>query len=306
MVKKIVIAAVLLAAGVGIAMYLRSGSPEQPAQAFTPRTDASQTERIADLEKTLAAQVERINQLESRLKDQDSRQANWGGNRRNADPNNPERDQRMAALRKDVTDANGNIDPAKMRERAREQQLDRLVQAGFTRERAEWLERRTQELTLQAQQAQFDAQRSGQQVRGIDIEAALRNEIGDAEYEKYLTGTGRPTDVRVMDVLASSPAERAGLKPGDQIVSYGGTRVFDSGDLTALTRQGTPGEAVTVEVKRDGQVVQMQVPRGVLGVESGGAGRRGGPQGGFPGGGPGGFGGGGQGGFGGGRPRGGG
>ena len=86
----------------------------------------------------------------------------------------------------------------------------------------------------------------------------------------------------------------AEVKPGDQIVSYGGARVFDMGDLNSLTRQGNPGEVVTVEVKRDGQVVQMQVPRGVLGVEGGGGGRRGGGfQGGQPGGfGPGGFGGG--------------
>jgi S1-C subfamily serine protease len=90
-----------------------------------------------------------------------------------------------------------------------------------------------------------------------------------------------------MDVLASSPAEKAGLQAGDQIVSYAGTRVFDMRELESLTRQGNPGEAVTVEVKRNGQSVQVQVQRGVLGVEGGG--RGGGPP---PGGrGPGGFGG---------------
>jgi hypothetical protein len=69
--------------------------------------------------------------------------------------------------------------------------------------------------------------------------------------------------------------------------------VFDTAELNSLTRQGTPGETVTVEVQRNGQTVQLSVPRGVLGVQAGGGGRgnRGGP-GGFGGGGPpGGFGG---------------
>jgi PDZ domain len=295
MAKKVGLIVVLLLAGVAIAMYLQNG-PSAEQQAFTPRTDASESERIADLEKALAAQVDRANTFENRMRELEARlgaraEAGAGGD----DP----RAGRMAEMRQRFGDANGNVDPAAVRDRMRKMQTDRLVEAGFTRERAEWIERRVQELQLQAQQAQFEAQRTGQQFRGNDIEAALRKEIGDAEYEKYLKGTGRPTDVRVMDVLASSPAEKSGLKPGDQIVSYAGTRVFEMNDLNALTRQGNPGEAVTVEVQRDGQTVQMQVPRGVLGVQGGGGGRGpggGGPPGGFGGGGggrPGGFGGGG-------------
>jgi C-terminal processing protease CtpA/Prc len=193
-------------------------------------------------------------------------------------------DERLAAVRERFGE-NGRPDPAAMRERARERQQQRLIEAGFTAERAAWIERRTQELEVQAMQARYEAQRNGRPGQGVvDAQAALRSELGDAEYERYLTGTGRPTEVQVMDVLASSPAEKAGLQAGDQIVSYAGTRVFDMRELEALTRQGTPGESVTVEVKRNGQSVQVQVQRGVLGVEGGG---RGGPPGGR---GPGGFG----------------
>ncbi len=146
----------------------------------------------------------------------------------------------MTEARRQFEDANGNFDPTRMREQQRERQLDRLVRAGFTRERAEWIERRTQELEVQAMQAQYDAQRNGQQFRGVDTQGALRKEIGDGEYEKYLTAMNRPTNVQVMDVLASSAAERSGLQAGDQIVSYGGTRVFEMSELNSLTRQGTP------------------------------------------------------------------
>jgi S1-C subfamily serine protease len=117
----------------------------------------------------------------------------------------------------------------------------------------------------------------------MDIERALRSEMGDAEYERYLGAMGRPTEVQVFDVYASSSAERAGLQPGDQIVSYAGTRVFDMRELETLSREGSPGESVTVEVKRAGQTVTVQMPRGPLGVQGGGR-IRGGP------GGPGGMG----------------
>ncbi|HTQ36779.1 MAG TPA: PDZ domain-containing protein, partial [Steroidobacteraceae bacterium] len=253
MVKKIVLVVALLAVGVAIAMYMRSGgSSGKPVQAFTPRTDASETERIADLEKTVATLVDRINLLESHIGQLGNRSSTT---RRTADGSTDPRGDRRNDFRQQFTDANGNFDPAKMRDQFRKQQLDRLVQAGFTQDKAEWIERREQELELQQQQARFDAQRTGQPAQNVDPEATLRKELGDADYEKYLTATGRPTNVQVMDVLASSPAEKAGLKPGDQIVSYAGQRVYDNNDLNSLARQGTPGESVTVEVQRDGQTI---------------------------------------------------
>jgi hypothetical protein len=284
MKKTLLMVAGLLLVGAAIAMFLREKPPATAVQAaFTPRADASEVDRIADLEKALAAQVDRSNLLASRIGELETR-VTQRADRRGPDGQDIPRD------------ANGNIDQNAMRERMRETQLDRLVKAGFSRERAEWLEKRMQELQVQAQQAQFEAQKNGQPFRRPDTQEQLRKEIGDAEYEKLLTGMGQPTSVQVMDVLASSAAEKAGLKPGDQILSYAGTRVYDMNALNQLTFQGTAGEQVSVEVKRDGQTVQLQVPRGVLGLQGGG-----GPGGGRGPGGPGGFGGGPPGGFGGGR-----
>jgi S1-C subfamily serine protease len=81
--------------------------------------------------------------------------------------------------------------------------------------------------------------------------------------------------VGVQNVLASSPAERSGLKPGDEVVAYDGKRVFDIRDLNALTYAGTAGESVSVSVRRDGQTLQLTMPRGPLGITSGGPGFRG-------------------------------
>jgi hypothetical protein len=282
MIRKVSLVVLLLVAGVAIAFYLRDGHAPEDGPAFAPRAGASAEVRIADLERALAAQIDRGRTLEARVAQLEGRLGAPADASRQAGPRAVVGDDERAALIAGLRErfgADGPIDPAAMRERMRERQLERLVAAGFTRERAEWLERRTQELEVQAMQAQYEAQRGGQPAPGqADTQRALRNEIGDAEYERYLTATGRPTQVQVLDVLASSAAERAGLQSGDQIVSYAGMRVFDIRELNALTREGAPGESVTVTVLRNGQSMQLQVPRGPLGV-SGGAmrGQPGGP-----------------------------
>jgi S1-C subfamily serine protease len=75
-------------------------------------------------------------------------------------------------------------------------------------------------------------------------------------------------------VLPGSPGEKAGLRAGDEVVSYAGQRVFNVGELNSLTFEGTPGESVVVDVVRDGQQLQLVVPRGPIGI-GGGAFRRG-------------------------------
>ena len=159
------------------------------------------------------------------------------------------------------------------REEIERRTVEQLIAGGFAPDRAEWINRRTQELRMQALQAQYDATREGRTLEpgaALGGERTLRTELGDAEYERYLTALDRPTSVPVRDVLASSPAERSGLKPGDQVVAYGGQRVFDMRDLNALTLEGTPGESVVVEVRRDGQNVQLVMPRGPIGILGGG------------------------------------
>lgn len=289
MLRKVILVAVLLVAGVGMAWYIRGGSVSKAMEpvVFEPNTGASADVRIADLERALAAQIDRSRTLERRLAELEGRlagrPAGEGGPRRGG-PEDPEFAQRAAEMRGRFGENGTPPDPAALRERQREQQLQRLVAQGFTRDRAEWIERRAQELEVLAMQAQYEAQQTGRPAQVTDVDMALRAELGDADYERYLTANNRPTQVQVLDVLASSNAERSGLQPGDQIVSYAGTRVFEMRELNALTRAGNPGESVTVEIRRNGQTMQVQVPRGPLGVQGGGL--RGGPGGGRGPGGP--------------------
>ncbi len=155
-------------------------------------------------------------------------------------------------------------------ELSNEGRTSRLIDAGFTPERAAWILQRESELQMEAMQARFDARRSGQPVdlfdARLDPGAALRAELGDAQYEQYLQANNRPTTVGVGSVLESSPGQRAGLLAGDDIVSYGGVRVYDVSDLNQQTMVGEPGESVVVDIVRDGVPMQIVMPRGPIGV----------------------------------------
>jgi C-terminal processing protease CtpA/Prc len=156
--------------------------------------------------------------------------------------------------------------------RIRESRLDRLVESGISPERAEWILKRESELQMEVMQARFDARRSGEPFDPFDSRmnpnAVLRSEIGDTAYEQYLQANGRQTTISVSSVLESSPGQRAGLQPGDQIVSYGGARVFDVSDLNRQTMLGEPGESVVVDIMRDGVPMQIVMPRGPVGVST--------------------------------------
>ncbi|HEU4618434.1 MAG TPA: PDZ domain-containing protein [Gammaproteobacteria bacterium] len=164
---------------------------------------------------------------------------------------------------------------------AGESRIDRFIAAGFSADRAAYLDRRASELRMQALESQYEAVRAARSGRPQDAppvedpEQALRTELGDADYERYLTALGRPTRVPVRNILASSPAEQAGLQAGDEITGYDGHRVFDVADLNRLTLEGQPGQNVAIDIVRNGEPMQIFVPRGPLGI-TGGRGRFGG------------------------------
>jgi len=56
----------------------------------------------------------------------------------------------------------------------------------------------------------------------------------------------------VKSVEPDSPAQKAGLKEGDVIVSYEGENVRSASQLARLVRETPVGRAVTIEVSRDG------------------------------------------------------
>lgn len=94
----------------------------------------------------------------------------------------------------------------------------------------------------------------------------LRDSLGDERYEQYLAATGRQTAMKVSTILRGSAGDAAGLQEGDRIRRYGNDRVYNEQDLMMSVLRGEPGEAVSIEVERDGAIFHVTVPRGPLGT----------------------------------------
>lgn len=153
-----------------------------------------------------------------------------------------------------------------------EGRAERLIEAGIDPGMAAWIVQREEELQMESLQARYEAGRSGNPADfyrdRMSSGDALREELGDANYERYLAANGRPTSVGVSSVIGSSPAQSAGLRPGDEITSYDGERVFSMTDITTVSMDGVAGQNVVVDIVRDGIPMQMVLPRGPLGITS--------------------------------------
>lgn len=162
---------------------------------------------------------------------------------------------------------------SRRRRNSTEGRIERLIEAGFEPARAAWIVQRESELQMEALQARYDAERSGEDIDWFGSRRAtsqqLRNEIGDAEYERYLQANGRSTSVAISSVMASSPAQTAGLRVGDEILRYDGQRIFSMSDLSRVTMEGETGVTVVVDIVRDGTPMQVVLPRGPVGITTG-------------------------------------
>jgi S1-C subfamily serine protease len=68
---------------------------------------------------------------------------------------------------------------------------------------------------------------------------------------------GRPAGVGVVEVVAGSPAQRAGLSVRDTIVTVDGTPVSNAGDLQRLMDDGAVGRPIVAEVVRGDDLVSV-------------------------------------------------
>jgi len=74
--------------------------------------------------------------------------------------------------------------------------------------------------------------------------------------------------VKLADVRAGGPADKAGIKGGDVLVEMAGTRIENLYDMTYALQDHKPGETVDVVVLRNGERVTL---RATLGSRGGGA-----------------------------------
>jgi len=68
--------------------------------------------------------------------------------------------------------------------------------------------------------------------------------------------------VVIGNVLKDSPADKAGLKAGDEIVKVNDTEVKDVDTLLKTVKGFKPGDKVTIKIKRDGKEQEVKATLG--------------------------------------------
>ncbi len=150
-----------------------------------------------------------------------------------------------------------------------------LVDAGVNESLAAEIMRRKSELEFQRLELRDRAIRENfintpryfQQLRELNAtDTSLREDIGDDAYDRYLYASGQNNRVVVSSIMSGSPAEQSGLQKGDIIVRYNNEQIFNWNEIRQATTQGSRNEYVAVDIIRDGQIMNMVLPRGPLGV----------------------------------------
>jgi len=77
-------------------------------------------------------------------------------------------------------------------------------------------------------------------------------------------GLTKPTGALVSSVEKGSPAEQAGVEPGDVIVKFDGKEVPDSASLPARVAEMKPGASAKLEIIRQGATKEINVTLGEL------------------------------------------
>lgn len=80
--------------------------------------------------------------------------------------------------------------------------------------------------------------------------------------------TGHGGGLIVEEISTDSPAGKAGLKPGDQILAYDNKPLTSPAAFEAL-QQNTPGKKeLVLQLRRGGQPMERTVPQGTLGIQA--------------------------------------
>jgi hypothetical protein len=150
-----------------------------------------------------------------------------------------------------------------------------LIDTGIAPDQAAWIQARLDEIDLQQLYLRDRATREGwlnkpryhkERRQYLNAVTGLRSDIGDDAYDRMLYALGRANRVVIRDTMVNSTAEQYGLQAGDSIIEYDGQRIFTTNELNTLVTQGDAGIMTLMRVLRNGEVHDLYLPRGPLGI----------------------------------------
>lgn len=237
-----------------------------------------------------ASLEQRVRSLEESLRDADRIQSqlldlveDLGRRLEQVAPSEEPVESRTAAIRqhRDTHTGDEQLSRSERYRKYRRMQLQRLIDAGLNPDRAEYILDRQERFQYEHMQLTYEyrhlrdksspeAQQLKEQLGNYSHPRKMfEHELSEQEFELYLDVNGGRQEMQVDRVLDNTPAQSAGLQPGDKIISYNGERIFHSGDLRSQIYKVAPGETVRVEVQRAGSSTTevIYVPSGPLGIQ---------------------------------------
>lgn len=160
---------------------------------------------------------------------------------------------------------------SKDKEGEREKEIARFVEGGFSEDEAQWIVEKRENMFLDSLYSQWESRHQRYLEQGSTRKTAteeIRDRLGQEGYERYLKSIGSDVSAVIGGVMEGAPGELAGLKEGDEIISYNGERVYNHMELADISAHGELGEPVTLEIIRNGEKMQIQMERGPLGVNA--------------------------------------
>ena len=117
--------------------------------------------------------------------------------------------------------------------------------------------RRVSEMVLDAVEEIAESDERPAFLKVVDEKAPPKGYLGVMPAEES-DGQG----VTLQEVLKDSPAEKAGLKPGDLVLKIGETKIPQVSDLLKALRDRKPGEKVQITIQRENEQVALEVVLG--------------------------------------------
>jgi membrane-associated protease RseP (regulator of RpoE activity) len=240
----------------GVKPALHNATTDHPMISAFTVTQASDSERIQGLEQQIELLIARIEQLEQQVVIATNEVEKTAQNGMLAISSKTAVDTPVSRSSPTLTTEN-------------------LVNAGIAEQIAADIIRRKNEIDLQMLELRDRAVREGYLGTSrysseldtlLERDVSLREEIGDDAYDQYLYTSGQANRVNIASVMLGSPAEQAGIQKGDVILNYDDSKLFNWSELQDATTRGERGEYVNVTVLRDGQLLNLWLPRGPLGV----------------------------------------
>lgn len=259
----------------GIAVVLALASLQVALSERTPRTDMASPPPWEELRAQLAEEQQARERLAARLRSLDARIAGLRAEAVSGLPPSavdPAPGATWEGAGAALGDAPAPVDVAAPPPQGSFDE-QALRAAGVPDSEVRWLRKRWEQRELDALYLRDRALREGWgmgRLRGARQRErqAFLDEVGTQSYDQMLYATGSDNRVVVRDVFRGSAAEAAGVRPGDVILGYAGSPVFEPRDLRWLTSSGEPGDSVPISLRRGRTPLELRIEIGPLGVST--------------------------------------